>query len=389
VGTESAAGPAAGSRLKKHYAVQLGFYTDILERMGMSAGRLPFIWDVHGDEVIYDLSTPLSTRSCGSLWEYYRKCLDRAQRLLVLEDSSSPALSSTCTLCHWRSFCLGRLIESDDLSLIPELGRSKRDVLYPHVKTTAGLAAMDIQPLIRGPKTVLRGVGADRLRTFQLRARLLNSRDATPILKSAPLFPRARYELFFDIETDPLRDVCYLHGFVERTNGDSASERYVPFFSDSPDGDGERRAFAEAWGFLLSRGVDCGGADGCVLYYYSKYERTWWYRLQSRYPEVASREQIEGMFAPGRAVDLYSDVVRPCTEWPTRDYSIKTLAGYLGFRWRDAHPSGAASIEWYNRWVEKREVSVKERILQYNEDDCRATRFLLDGITTMSGTKTS
>lgn len=29
------------------------------------------------------------------------------------------------------------------------------------------------------------------------------------------------------------------------------------------------------------------------------------------------------------------------TEWPTRDYSIKTLARHLGFAWRDAHPSGA------------------------------------------------
>jgi len=42
---------------KKHYAVQLALYTDILERMGFSGGRTPFIWDVHGEEVIYDLNT--------------------------------------------------------------------------------------------------------------------------------------------------------------------------------------------------------------------------------------------------------------------------------------------------------------------------------------------
>ena len=49
-------------------------------------------------------------------------------------------------------------------------------------------------------------------------------------------------------------------------------------------------------------------------------------------------------------VDPHTDVVIKATEWPTHDYSIKTLAKYLGFGWRDTNPSGAASIEWFNRW---------------------------------------
>lgn len=53
-----------------------------------------------------------------------------------------------------------------------------------------------------------------------------------------------------------------------------------------------------------------------------------------------------------RTTDLYR-TVKASTEWPTNGYSIKTLAQYLGFEWRDENPSGAASIEWYNRFVEK------------------------------------
>ena len=34
---------------KRHYAVQLALYTDILERLGYSAGRTPFVWDIHGE----------------------------------------------------------------------------------------------------------------------------------------------------------------------------------------------------------------------------------------------------------------------------------------------------------------------------------------------------
>jgi predicted RecB family nuclease len=59
------------------------------------------------------------------------------------------------------------------------------------------------------------------------------------------------------------------------------------------------------------------------------------------------------------------------------------LATYLGFHWRDPHPSGAASIEWFHRWIENRDPAVRQRILDYNEDDCRATRVLLDAIRTL------
>lgn len=40
---------------KKHYAVQLALYTDILEQKGLSVGRRAFVWDVHGEEVTYEL----------------------------------------------------------------------------------------------------------------------------------------------------------------------------------------------------------------------------------------------------------------------------------------------------------------------------------------------
>jgi predicted RecB family nuclease len=53
-------------------------------------------------------------------------------------------------------------------------------------------------------------------------------------------------------------------------------------------------------------------------------------------------------------------VVKKKTEWPTNDYSIKTLASYLGFHWRDESPSGVESIEWYHQWVETGDVRIKK-----------------------------
>ena len=174
-----------------------------------------------------------------------------------------------------------------------------------------------------------------------------------------------------------MRDICYLHGFIERRNADNTTERFVPFIAESPTAKEEERAFAQAWEYVQSR-------RPCAIYFYSKYERTWWRKLQQRYPHVTAESEIDAMFESGMAVDLYFDVVQRCTEWPTRDHSIKTLASYLGFKWRDTSPSGADSIEWYHRWIESGDPNIRQRILDYNEDDCVATRVLLDGIRKLS-----
>ncbi len=71
------------------------------------------------------------------------------------------------------------------------------------------------------------------------------------------------------------------------------------------------------------------------------------------------RGDIEALLHPARAIDLYSDVVLKATDWPMRPYSIKTLAQYLGFAWRDTHPSGAASIKWFHRWIESGDAAIK------------------------------
>lgn len=267
-----------------------------------------------------------------------------------------------------------QLTAADDLTLIPELGRSKRDVIATRIGSIKELATINPEGFFQGKKTVFPGIGQDTLVKLHERAKLIAAGDgARPYLRAPVRLPVSERELFFDIEVDPMRDHCYLHGFVERIGGDNDSERFVGIFAYEGSEEAERHAFAEAWRYFQT-------SQPCAIYYYSKYERTIYRKLQQRYPEVCTADEIEALFDPARAVDLYFDVVLKATEWPTRDYSIKTLAKYLGFDWRDRHPSGAASIEWFDKWIETRDRAIKKRILDYNEDDCRATRVLLDGI---------
>lgn len=358
-------------KLKKHYGVQLALYTNILERLGLSAGRRGFVWDIHGEEVPYDLAAPLGPRTPESMWDVYAGCLAEAKAITGHASKTAPAYGAVCKQCHWYTACLDDLTAANDLTLLPELGRSKRNALASHARTIADLARIDIDACRRGKKTVFEGIGPDVLVKLKERAALVASPDPKPYLKAPLTFPAREVDIFFDIEVDPMRDVCYLHGFVERRGGDSATERYIAYFADEPTAVSEEAAFAQAWAYLRSN-------PGAAIYYYSKYERTIWRKLQQKYSKICTADEIEALFSG--AVDLYFDVVRKQSEWPTKDYSIKTLAKYLGFAWRDAHPSGAASIEWFDRWVKSGDTNVKQRILDYNEDDCRATRVLLDGL---------
>lgn len=365
-------GPDDGRRLKSHYGVQLALYADVLAQIGCLSSRQGFIWDVHGDEVTYYLDEPLSPKGTHTLWEIYLDTLACARGIVGGTQLTEPAYGGQCKECHWYSSCLRRLEISDDLTLIPDLGRSKRDALSPQITTVAALAVCDITQYMRGPKTLFPGIGPASLERFKKRADLRHQSGEPYAIETIQL-PREQVELFFDVETDPMEDVCYLHGFVERKSGSGQSDQYHGFFAN--EAGGEEEAFRAAWGYIR-------GFSSYALYYYSPYERTTYRRLQEKYPHVCSAEEVEQVFSRAAAVDLLS-VVRKSTIWPSRDHSIKTLARYLGFAWRDANPSGAASIEWWDRWLKTGDPAIKARILEYNEDDCQAMAVLADALEKM------
>jgi predicted RecB family nuclease len=147
-------------RPKKHYAVQLALYTDILERKGLSAGRRAFVWDVHGEEVDYDFETPLGARDTRTLWDYYLQTLHAAENIVNHGAPTQAAYSSgVCKLCHWYSSCLRQLTAADDLTLIPQLGRSKRDVMADRIGTISELATINPDAFLQGRRPSFLGLG--------------------------------------------------------------------------------------------------------------------------------------------------------------------------------------------------------------------------------------
>jgi len=374
-GLEGASEEADG-KPKRHYAVQLALYTHILRDLGLSATQTAFVWDIHGAEVIYDLSRPRTKTGKVPMWDEYGEVLARVEEIADRHLETTPGLISACSLCWWRTHCRREINASDDLTLISDLGRSRREKLPPEISTVADLAGANLDEWIVGGKSTIPGIGAETLRKCHARAVLQKQIDPRPYFTEDVRLPRSGAELFFDIETDPFRGLCYLHGFVKRVGGSNESEKYVAFFGDEAEIESERAAFADAWAFMQKN------ADA-VVYYYSHYEKTIWKQLAKRYPEIATEDDVISLFEEERFVDLYSDIVRSHMIWPTVSLSLKEVAKFVGFQWRDTDPSGAGSIEWFHQWVETGDPAIRQRILEYNEDDCRATRVLVDALKTL------
>lgn len=368
-------GDEADAKPKKHYSVQIAHYVNILELMGRSDGtRKAFVVDRTGSTVEYDMNLPQGTRTPETWWELYERTLASVTRM-VEGETHRPALSSACKLCQWLTPCKDFLVSENDLTLIAELGRAKRDVLIPVFPAIDAFLRAEIESYAHPKdkkKTVFPGIGPDTLRKLQFRAKVLAEPENGPVLKVPLELPTAENEVFFDIEADPLRDLVYLHGFAQRKHGETACE-FAPYLAEQPNVEQEEQAFAAAWAYLSERVTDS------IVYYYSPYERTAYKNLARKYGSVCTVAQVEELFGLPCMIDLYG-IVRQHTEWPTYDQSIKSLAKLLGFYWRDTNPSGAASIEWYNRWVESQDGAIRTRILEYNEDDCLATGVVLDGI---------
>ncbi len=367
-----------GGTLKATYAVQLALYIDVLQRLGFEHRFKGYIYDIHGDMVEYDLTQPRGKRNKESWWDYYQKTFTQVEALINNQIQNDPALSSACSLCPWYESCTKWIKETDDMTGVFYLGRANRDRIKEElgVFNIEDLKNIDVDVLLeekKKDKEFLKGIGEKMLQHFKQRSYILKD-VKKPVLYESIKFPQVTYELFFDIEDDPTQEFVYLHGVYERS---PQGERFVPFVAKGVNSQSEKEAWSEFWNYIRSL-----PENDYVVYYYSHHEKTTYKRLQRKYPDVVSMEEVIDFYEQENVIDLYK-IVSQKTDWPTASYGLKALAKYCGFTWRDKTPSGALSIQWYNEYVKTGDEDILKRILEYNEDDCKATMVVKDKIASL------
>lgn len=367
---------------KKHYAVQLCLYNDLLGMHNLPRTGEGIIIDNSSREVVYHLSEPIHKDATQSWNTFYNSLKNEVALLQENKFQNDPALAGVCKLCPWYYSCSQWVMKNNDLTRIFYIGRSVRDTLKEDLKieTTYNLLTIDIEKALKKKKNVrgfLSGIGEAKLKQAVQRAKvLLNIKK--PVAYNKIKFPKVKYELYLDIEDDPTQDFVYLHGIYLK---DSAEENFVYFMANENNNDSEKIAFKNLMDYIISFN------DGeYAVYYYSAHEKTNYKALLKKYPDVIAAETVEALFSSPNFIDLYSVVIKN-TDWPLPSYSVKEIARYLGFEWRDKSPSGALSIQWFNEYINTKDETIKKRILEYNEDDCKAMLVLKNALEKMKPDK--
>ncbi len=358
-------------------------------------------------------------------------------------DGSAPLLAepvacTKCDMCRWRGWCGAQLEEVADLSLVSGVGAARRRMYKAHGIddlhelaaldwTTAELARckVDLDHLLdeaKGlpPSTPLADVVANRKKQLEnlathgvrtvaeltvidqetlglFRAGATNLSTQIDLARArtgpAPAYrrrglerievPRADVEV--DVDMENADGGCYLWGaLVTDRRGARPSTRYVPFATWDPDlGIGELAAFSGFWTWFVNE-RSLAHEDGATFraYCYSRGAEEG--QMRPIADRLGIRDEVDEFLASDEWVDLY-EVTR--TQLVTgRRMGLKETAPLAGFAWRFDDVGGSLAMVKYDVAVDdsdpEAQAEARRWILEYNEDDVRATAALrewLDG----------
>ncbi|ELR97050.1 TM0106 family RecB-like putative nuclease [Gloeocapsa sp. PCC 73106] len=271
-----------------------------------------------------------------------------------------------CNLCQWYSHCYTLAKSHNHLSLVPGITPSR----YQQLKAI-GIDSLASLAEISSEKAIL---GIDKEVTSTLKQQALSILENRPLEKTSQTFVNkplisANVEFYFDIEAEPERQLDYLLG-VLLVDRQANTETFYPFLAEHPEQEGQVwRQFVDLVTLY----------PHSPIFHYSEYEIETIKRLAKLYQ--TPKEQRQSILS--RLVDLHAYVLNSVI-FPVESYSLKSLANWLGFYWRNPHGSGEQSVYWYDQWLTNHDRQSLQLILNYNEDDCRATRHLKDWLSTFS-----
>lgn len=160
---------------------------------------------------------------------------------------------------------------------------------------------------------------------------------------------------------------------------------YRPFVSWDPlPTRDEARSFAEFWTWLMEiRAEAVANGKTFAAYCYSRTaEDKWLYESARRFsglPGVPTEAQVREFVDGPQWVDMFEAV---STQFICPNgKGLKKIAPVAGFAWRDPEAGGEASMSWYRLAVGydgPPDIGQRTRLLEYNEDDVRATKALRD-----------
>lgn len=368
------------------------------ERVGGIIDRNGELWwlDLEADNVAWNLSS-------------YDAAFAERQEVLARRDAweqdggefpTSPFWHKECDNCPYSNSCHSALTDQGDVSLVRFTKFSEQIQLREAgITGWRDLARLDPVRAATAHKTVLSasvehepvdflGKQISQLPDLIYKARAMWR--GGPLRRVSPeqmACPTADVEV--DVDMESYNDHTYLWGATVRTRTPvpGVTDGYVSFVEwGELTSEAESRIFSEFWAWFSGLQALCesSGLTFAAYCFYEQAENGAMKRAVTLNPDLTPAwDTVSAFLSSPRWVDLHN-VAKECiqTEGPL---GLKVLAPYAGFHWRDEEPGGEASMVWYETATASSDdaaIQSRTRILEYNEDDCHATRFLRDWINT-------
>jgi predicted RecB family nuclease len=332
--------------LRMDYGMQLYHYGKLLQKVQGTFPPEAEILNRHKQRVLYSLSQFKAA---------YDEVFPEVQALVAGTKSDEPALCGECSKCQWWGRCEKALIAGDDVTLLADVGRSKKVALNAvGIRSIRDISTFDFSTV------KLKGIGE---RTAEAMRRSAASVLANKIqVLTKPSIPDPCRKIYLDFEDDPTQELIYLCGlWIEPP---IRGLNYHGLFCT--DETGEARIWSE-----FQRLCEVLASEDFVVFHFSGYEKTKLTTLERKYG-VADEAALEKFRS--RMVDLLS-LVKKNVVLPARGYGLKKIAPFVGLKYSAANAGGAQSIVWFQQYQQDpNDTNVMETLLRYNQEDCLAMK---------------
>jgi predicted RecB family nuclease len=283
----------------------------------------------------------------------YENLLKEAQRILEhLQGDPVPQfyLNRRCSICEFNKYCREEALQNDHLSLLGGIQPKEIDKFNNKGIFTINQLSYTFRPRRQRNKPN----NYVKPHSFPLQALAL--REQKIYVYETPQLPTSNVEIYVDVEGLPDLNFHYLIGSVIKDH-DGIKEQY--FWANSKDE--ETQIFQE---FLTS----IGQYPEYSLFHYGNYEVRYLKKMITSL-KYSAQQDIEKILNSCCNIlsFFYSNIYLP-----TYTNGLKDVANLLGFRWSDKHASGVQSVVWRKEWENTQQEALKQKLIQYNAEDCYA-----------------
>jgi predicted RecB family nuclease len=338
------------NKLQKDDTLLLAFDAFVLsEMLGCEVGLGKII---HGDD-----RATLKVNT-GALVDEVRRLTEKIGALLSSNSPPELILNRHCPVCEFQNQCRLKAAEKDDLSLLSGITETERQSHRSKGIFTVTQLSYTFKTR-RAPKRAKNPAAPHH---FALQA--LAIRENTVYIHGTPHFPKSETQIYLDIEGLPDNESYYLIGALVVSEG---KEIFHSFWADHESQEPD----------IFSQFVEtvCQWADFRILHF-GRYETVALKRMKTRLPE-SLHPKIDTILE--RATNVLS-LIHPHVYFPTYSNGLKDIGRFLGFEWTHENATGLQAIVWRMNWNKTNAPDIKARLLQYNHDDCRALKHVVESI---------